>query len=265
MADELDYESTDEGQGWLDDLRVCLGVLTRLPVPGGAPAESFSVAAASRFFPVIGIGVGALGAAVLFGLQAMGLAPSVAILLGLLAMVLATGGMHEDGLADTADGMGGGDTAESRLAIMRDSHMGSYGALAIIFAIGLRFSALVVLFGGSHFSMALAMIGAAAFSRSLLSAVMHYLPPARTDGLSAKAGRPDFDRMAVSLIIGWVTGFLCLGFFFGLFVMIVCSVMVYLFLRWVEWRISGQTGDILGAVQQISETTVLVLAAAAMQ
>src|SRR5437763_523525 len=98
--------------------------------------------AACWALPLIGLIVGAIAALVLLGAAWIGMTPAVAAGLALAAAVLVTGGLHEDGLADTADGLGGGKDRDHKLAIMRDSRIGSYGVLALMLTLGLRWSAL---------------------------------------------------------------------------------------------------------------------------
>ena len=124
--------------GIFDQFLLATAVLTRLPVVPGerdpVPAEG-AVAAASWAFPAVGAGIGMIAAVVLFGTSAFGLGVTSSALLALVAAGLVTGALHEDGLADTADGFGGGRSRDEKLAIMRDSHSGAYGVLALILSI----------------------------------------------------------------------------------------------------------------------------------
>jgi len=263
MADKPDTPSeTPEEQArkqdWIDDLQICLGFLTRIPVPGGPAVNNPSLAEASRFFPVIGILLAAISVFVLVGAQTLGLPHAAAILLALLSITLISGGLHEDGLADTADGLGGGYDKERSLEIMSDSRIGSFGVLALIFCVGLKWVSLGSL---PEHGAALTLFGAIVASRGLLPIFMRYVPPAKEDGLSAGAGQPSFDRVAVSAGISLLVVYFVFGFWLGLVAIIATIVVTGLFAWWVTRKIGGQTGDILGAVQQISEVCFILAAA----
>ena len=127
--------------GITTDIRTGLAFCTRLPLRFGAPAEG-NLAQAAWTFPVIGAGIGALGALVYWLGYGAGSSSFVAATLAVAATVIITGCLHEDGLADTADGFGGGDTSVRKLEIMRDSRIGSYGACALAMSLILRVRAL---------------------------------------------------------------------------------------------------------------------------
>src|SRR5579864_1747693 len=172
----------DARRGPFDDFVIATAVLTRLPV-GASHGAADGVAAAGWAFPLVGAGVGALSAGAYFVAQALGLSIAAAALLAVLAAVAVTGAFHEDGLADTVDGFGGGRTREAKLAIMRDSRHGTFGILALVLGIGLRAAALAAI--GDPIHAGLALIAAHAVSRGALPPLMRLLPPARPDGLGA--------------------------------------------------------------------------------
>ncbi len=153
---------------WLNDIAtdLRLGILfcTRLPLPDPGPVGSGDIARASWALPVAGALVGGIGALVYWIAFRIGLPPLPAAALALAAMLIATGALHEDGLADTADGFGGGKDREQKLAIMRDSRVGTYGACALIVSLMLRWSALVVI--AAPLQVALALIAAHAAARA---------------------------------------------------------------------------------------------------
>jgi len=254
-----DALSTHPGQDWMDDLQICLTFLTRIPVPGGLAISHPSLAQASRFFPIIGALIGVIGAIVLTVFDQLGLPQDVSVLLAIAAMVMVTGGLHEDGLADTADGLGGGATKERSLEIMKDSRIGAFGVLALILAIGLKWAGLVGLsLGGA----ALAIFMGALISRGVLPLFMRYLPLAKKDGLSADAGQPEFDRTTISVVLTVLVAFIGLGFWLTIGVAIVLALVSVAMTVWVKLKIGGQTGDVLGAFQQVSEISVILTIAA---
>jgi adenosylcobinamide-GDP ribazoletransferase len=234
------------------DLPAALGLLTRLPVVVDGEKAVARGAASAWAFPLVGevIGVGlAVIASVLLGL---GLPAGLTAALIVAASVITTGAMHEDGLADTADGLWGGWDKARRLAIMKDSHIGVYGVCAIGLALLIRWIALsaIVAFG-IHW---MALITAATLSRSSMVVLMAALPNARNSGLSQTVGRPATETTWLAVGIGAVVAIAC-GFA-GLIVIAAVAALVCALIA--RAKIGGQTGDILGATQQITELAVLV-------
>ena len=252
--------SAGPGQDWMDDLQICVMFLTRIPVPGGLALSHPSLAHACRFFPIIGALVGVIGAVVLAIADQLGLPQGVSVLLAITAMVMVTGGLHEDGLSDTADGLGGGSNKRHRLEIMKDSRAGAFGVIALVLVIGLKWAGLAALAIGPA---ALALFVGAVASRGMLPFFMRYLQAAKEDGLSAEAGRPGFDRVALSLGISIVVAFIGLGFWLTIGVAFVVALVTGAMSFWVKVKIGGQTGDILGALQQLVEISVILTIAAA--
>ncbi|WP_338320010.1 adenosylcobinamide-GDP ribazoletransferase, partial [Bradyrhizobium ottawaense] len=119
------------------------------------------------------------------------------------------GALHEDGLADTADGLGGGRTRERKLEIMRDSRIGTYGVCALILSFGLRWSALAAI--ADPLLVAFALCAAHAAARAGVPAFMSLVPPARPDGLSASAGSPPGRSVAIAFALGTLALALALG------------------------------------------------------
>ena len=170
----------------------------------------------------------------------------------LTSLTVMTGAMHEDGLADTADGLWGGFDSARRLEIMKDSHLGTYGMLALLIVTGLRWNAYALLLP----SGILPIIAAACLSRAAMPCVMATLPHARNTGLSRSVGRPSKRVAGTGLLIATAISGLILGP-----VAIMCLVAALSTAALVGWtalkKINGQTGDILGATQQLSEITIL--------
>lgn len=235
------------------DLCAAFALLTRLPMPDtGAPDPG-----AAWAWPVAGLAVG--GLAVLAGLAAaaLGITPGVtaALMLGVAAAL--TGGLHEDGLADCADGFWGGRDKARRLEIMKDSRVGSYGVLALGIVLLARWSALTVLVGAGHWAPVLA---AEALSRAVMPAAMAALPNARGSGLSASHGAPGW---ATTGQAAGLAGVLALGLvgWLALPMILAATLGAAAVALIARAKIGGQTGDVLGACQQIALTTALALAA----
>lgn len=232
------------------DIKEALGLLTRLPVRlRGAPRG----AAAAWAYPIAGLAVGGVGGLVAW--IGAGLAPGITAGLALAAMIVVTGALHEDGLADTADGLWGGWTRERRLEIMKDSRIGAYGVLALVLATGLRWAALAEI--GTAANLPLAILVAAIVSRAPMVAVMHVLPNARADGLSSATGRPNGGPACVACVIAVAFGSLFIGVSM-LWVALLLLLSTALVIVVASRKIGGQTGDILGATQQVSEIVTLV-------
>ena len=244
----------------LDDLRVAAAFYTRLPVAQPTPVDGAALARAGWAAPLVGVLIGALGALAYWIAYRLNLPPLVAATLAVGATLLLTGCLHEDGLADTADGFGGGATRQQILDIMRDSRIGTYGALALGIALLLRIGALADL--PNPGLVACALIAAHAAARASLPAFMWLIGPARSDGLSAAAGAPPGGRAAAAIAIGVVLLFVALGLRTGLTALVLllacAAIMAWLCRR----KIGGQTGDVLGALEQATECLVLLVAAA---
>ena len=244
------------------DLKAALMFFTRLPIPNGAAMEEGALARATWAAPVAGIVVGLIGALVYWIAWKLNLPSLPAAMVALAATVAVTGALHEDGLADVADGFGGGKTVERKLEIMRDSRIGTYGVCALILSFMLRAGALAAL--ADPKLVAFALIAAHAASRATLPAFMAAVLPARTDGLSAGAGTPPKESVGIAAAVGVLMLALMLGIGSGV-IAIVFILLGFVVLWWLcERQINGQTGDVLGALQQTAEILVLLTAAARM-
>jgi adenosylcobinamide-GDP ribazoletransferase len=246
--------------GLVRDVTIAILICTRLPLGSSAQIESHDLVRASWALPVAGALVGAVGALTFWVASELRLPPPVAAALALVATLLLTGGLHEDGLADTADGFGGGWDRERKLEIMHDSRLGTYGACALVMSLLLRWSAIAAM--ASPGLAAGALMAAHVAARAALPAFMHVIPPARADGLSAGAGQPAWQPAAVAAVIGTLALAVTLGLpatFIGLAVNTVAGfLMALLCLR----QIGGQTGDVLGALEQVIEIVILLTAVA---
>lgn len=226
--------------------------LTRLPL---AVANPPPLAAAMPWFPVVGALLGLLAGGVYAGLTLLGMPSLPASLVVLAVLVVATGALHEDGLADCADGLGPHDRAR-RLEVMRDSRIGSFGVMALILVTMARLAGLAALWAPWMQVTTLVVVGAA--SRTAMVALMAALPSARGDGLGAGAGTPDGRRVAVALVIPFALALALLDPAQAL-VLLATGAVVAAVWAWVARRwFGGQTGDVLGAGQQLVEAGMLL-------
>lgn len=238
---------------FLQDIVVALVLLTRLPLPA-LPSETFRrQAQASWAFPLVGVVVALIAGGIGIGLLSLGLPATAAAGITLAVQIFITGAMHEDGLADTVDGLWGGFERERRLEIMKDSAIGTYGVLALILTAGLRWLALTVLLPLGIGPL----LAAAILSRAVLPVIMASVPAARRSGLSHSVGAPNKKASAVALGIGVALATVVMGPIIVL-PMIIAFSGVFALSRVALAKIGGQTGDILGAAQQITEVIVLL-------
>ena len=234
------------------------GFLTRLPVPGWVGWAEDRMLRASRYFATVGALVG-LGGGLVWWLAGQIAPASVAAGLALAAMVLLTGALHEDGLADCADGLGGGKTGAQALEIMRDSRVGSYGALALVFSVGLRWAALASLAPGWG---VLALVLAGGIGRAVMVPATALASYARREGLGASvAGGASGVELAAALGTALVLG--VVGGWPGLLALGLAMAVAGGFLLYMVRRVGGYTGDGLGAMAQLGEIAVMVVLAGA--
>jgi adenosylcobinamide-GDP ribazoletransferase len=244
---------------WLDDLRTAVAFLTRLPVPPPAGPIEANFARAYRLFPLVGAAIGAAVGLVCLGLRAIGVPDLAAAALALGAGAFLTGALHEDGLADVADGFGGGRDVAAKLEIMRDSRLGTYGALILLVSFVTKLSALAAI---PDALVVQSLIAAHALARGVLPAMSRNLPYARQDGLAANAGRPDPATAAIAGALAVVIAWLVLPGFDALCAALAAGASA-IGMAWLARRqIGGQTGDVLGGTEQVAETAILVLLAA---
>jgi adenosylcobinamide-GDP ribazoletransferase len=240
----------------LRDIALCLVFFTRLPLPH-FDFRDRKLADAIWAAPIVGLAVAALGAVAYAVSTKLGLAAGPASALALAAMLLATGALHEDGLSDVADGFGGGGTRDKKLEIMRDSRIGAYGAAALALSLLIRWNALAEIGGAWHVLSALA--AAHAGSRGLLGAFMHLLPPARGDGLSAGAGSVSRETAIGGAALG-AAALLVLGLAAFIAALLLVAALFLAFRALCLNQIGGQTGDTAGALQQLAEIAILLVA-----
>jgi adenosylcobinamide-GDP ribazoletransferase len=234
-------------------LFVAIQFLTRLPMPAARDLPPDALAESARFFPIVGalVGLGAIGIDLLLFSRA---GRNVSVVLILIYLVVVTGGLHEDGLADAADGFGGGWTKDRVLTIMRDSNIGSFGALAIGCSLLARFVFLTSLPTRTFYGVVLA---GQVLSRWATLPLAYWLPAARNeDGQGARMAR----KMSTT---SFVAGTACMVIivsaacgFAAVLMIVVASGVATLTGAYYRRRIGGITGDCLGATCQVTECAV---------
>ena len=244
---------------WLDDFKTAAAFLTRLPMPHPQGPMPANFVRAHRMFPVVGALIGAVVGLVCLGLRSVGVPDLAAAALALGTGAILTGALHEDGLADVADGFGGGRDRAAKLEIMRDSRLGTYGALILLVSFAAKLSALAAVPDGY---VVPGLIAAHALGRGILPWMSVKLPYARNDGLARNAGQPDAATATIAVVLAVIVALLSLSWSNALFAALLAGLsgfgMAWLALR----QIGGQTGDVLGGAEQVAETAILVLLAA---
>jgi len=238
---------------------------SRLPVPR-LPQEArlegrLDFASMALAVPVAGAVIGAMPALALGLAHALGLGPEVAAIIAIACGVAVTGALHEDGIADVADGFFAGVDVERRLEIMRDSRHGSFGVIAIVLVMLTRLALLAEFSTAGAGAAAAALIGAAALSRIAGLMPLSLLPPARKDGIGAAAGslpaeafgRGTLAGCALMLLLALVGGF---GMWRGITACLAALGASYGMCTLARARIGGQTGDVAGAAQIVAELAI---------
>ena len=245
------------------DLASAVRFLTVVPIPSRRPESPEALGRSQAYFPLVGLGLGLALVGIDQGLERV-LPEAPRAWLVVLALATLTGGMHLDGLADSADGLLGarGSTSEERLAIMRDGRVGAYGALALIAVLFLKWSALLSL---SHGLRSEALLLAPCLGRATIVAGARVFPYARADGLGlavhqAAGGAPLAAASAVALgaagvLMGWG----------GLVIAATVIATALVAGSWASRRLGGVTGDVHGALVEVSETLTLLLVAGGAQ
>ncbi|MDY6947734.1 MAG: adenosylcobinamide-GDP ribazoletransferase [Pseudomonadota bacterium] len=233
-------------------LLMAMQYFTRMPAPSWVGHSAEHLSGTARYFTAVGVLVGGAGALVLWATSLI-LPGPLPVILSTAATVLVTGAFHEDGLADTFDGLGGGATRERALEIMKDSRIGTFGVAALVLTLLIKIAALsalpvtlamVALIAGHSFSRACAV--------TLLFAGSHVGNPelSRARAVAQPMRRGEY---AFAAIIGIAPLYWC-----GVYAVagLVCALLVsYLLARWFMRRLGGFTGDTLGATQQLTEIT----------
>jgi adenosylcobinamide-GDP ribazoletransferase len=237
----------------LGELRLVLAAFqyfTRLPMPSWVGHSAAHLQGTARYFSLVGLAVGGVGALALWTSSLLFPAPLPAILSTAITIFL-TGAFHEDGLADTFDGLGGGATRERALEIMKDSRLGTFGMVALVLALAIKIATL------NAFPIALAvfvLIAGHAFSRACaisLLFVSNYVGNAEQSRAGAVAQRMSGGELVIAATIGVAPLFWC-----GVHALagtLGALLVLFVLARWFISRLGGFTGDTLGAAQQLTE------------
>jgi len=249
----------------LADFAAAARFLTLLPLPARLhlmPAWPRMM----RMFAAVGALAGLLSGAVLMLANMAGLSATLAAALAALAALALTGALHEDGLADLADALGG-RTREKRLEILRDPRIGAFGVLALLFAVALPVFALEhVLFSRGVLAAVLALVLAHAFSRWFMLLPARQLPPARKEGLGRAAGRPDMaiirQGLALALLLGALPALLAFSLAQVLAALTAGLLATQALIALARRLLGGQTGDVLGAAEVAARLAMLLVLSA---
>ena len=244
----------------------CLALMffSQIPVAKNLPYSEKRMNSANRYFSLVGIVIGLL-VALSFYLFDHFFSSDVAILLAMITSVFITGAFHEDGLADMADGMGGGYSPEKRLTIMKDSRIGTYGTVTLILSLLLKFQLLVELEQFSLFMIS--VVFAYAMSRAFAASLIFDTPYVVDDDSSKSkpiASQQSGRDLVILVAVAFIPSIL-FPWFFDDFWSLLVAIVVMLFLlriafrKWLMSKISGFTGDCLGAAQQVSELVIYLV------
>ncbi|WP_025733013.1 adenosylcobinamide-GDP ribazoletransferase [Carnimonas nigrificans] len=239
-------------------MRLALAFLTRIPVSVGAPS-ALDLQHSRRYFSLIGAGIGVISL-LFYTVILWWLSPLIAAPLTIAITLIITGGFHEDGLADTVDGIGGGHTPEQRLAIMKDSRIGSFGALALIMALLIKTAALLTL--SDHPGvLAGTLITAAAISRAAAVIMMALLPYARLHNskVVALSDTPQLTELLLNIVVALIIAVIALGSWLTLVSALTIALMLWLLRSWFRRRLGGYSGDCLGMVQVVAELLIYLI------
>lgn len=237
----------------LGSLSTCLAFLTRIPLPSFLFRDHIAASRAAWGFPVVGLLIGVMQVLALGVLAGLGLHAMLVAVLVLAGSILLTGALHEDGLGDVADSLGGA-SRERKLAIMKDSRLGTFGVLALVLMAAIKLTLFAALSAGFNWGLAFAvLVGASVVSRALMTLVWSVLPAASATGLGAE--RPSL-----------VTGLLALAIGCGVLMVLVpmagavvlvgtawAMVAAGAFAVFARWQYGGVTGDVCGATQMLTE------------
>jgi adenosylcobinamide-GDP ribazoletransferase len=231
-----------------------VALLTRLPVGVRIRVDGDDVARSLAWLPLVGVGLGGAVALAARGLEGR-LDDGPAAVLIVAAWALATGAIHLDGLADSADALGGGDR-ERRLAIMRDSQIGSFGALALVLVVVFKIALVAAVLARGHHLWLIAIPAVARAASSALSAALPYAREEGTGAALVSAGHRA-ERLAVAVATALVVALACARLR-GLLAVVAVMLVALVVGRLAQRRLGGVTGDVLGATIELAECAALV-------
>ncbi|WP_293449813.1 adenosylcobinamide-GDP ribazoletransferase [Planktotalea sp.] len=254
MSDKVGTTLLTPQNDYFRDSALALSLLTRLPIKLDESAYARSASAAWAY-PMVGLVTGLLACIAAQITLWLSLPLWAAAIAAIGTGIIITGAMHEDGLADCADGFWGGWDPAMRLKIMQDSQIGTYGVLALLMVQGMRFGAVMDVLRWDSWAIALIAIHVA--SRAVMPMVMTTLPHARDTGLSRSVGKVSAQTAWTAAVIGIAALFFAYGIW-GLVLSAIAALAAFLFAKVAQTKIGGQTGDVCGASQQITEVTLLL-------
>ena len=255
-------EDISAPKGPVADFWRALALLSRVPVSATCDFRPVAIARSVWCWPLVGLFIAGIAIIPAYLTEVLTGNVMIAAIVATLALILLTGAMHEDGIADCADGFGGGQDKLRKLEIMRDSRIGTYGVVALVLCLAMRVAVLAAAESGS---MAAILIVMATLSRAAMPIVTYVFDPAREDGLGKGAGRPDIRMVAagiavalmlVVIVAGALTAFMCL-----IAMMVGASIVGWI----ARHQIGGHTGDVLGMTQIISDLFVGIAFIAVLQ
>ena len=233
---------------------IAMGFFTRIPMPTWIEVDNVSLNKANRYFALVGVLVGIISA-IVYALSIQILPISISILFAMFSSIIVTGAFHEDGLADTADGFGGGWTIADKLRIMKDSNIGTYGAVTLILTLVLKFTVLFELAKISESLVIPALILAHCLSRLVSASIIftdNYVSESETSKSKSLAKKQSLNDLLILLLTGVLALILSNT---GASIVLIMGLIIlrYLLVLFFRKQIRGYTGDTLGATQQISE------------
>ncbi|UTW57415.1 adenosylcobinamide-GDP ribazoletransferase [Kordiimonas sp. SCSIO 12603] len=251
-------ESNKKGlvRKWREDIAAAFMLLTRIPINWTKISDAPpNLGRAMWAYPVVGFFIGGLMSLAFLASTHIGISKELAILIAISTAVFTTGSFHEDGLADVADGFGGGYGKDKKLEIMRDSRIGTYGGLALIIAFSFKFFSLQSM---TEMDIVRAMIIVAVISRSVILIPPLILSPARSNSLATEAGKPSFPTVTTAFILSLGSSFFIASMAATIFLTVSALLTTLVFCRLAYKQVGGYSGDILGATQQLSEIAMLI-------
>ena len=241
-----------------EDILLALTFFTRIPIHFITKYDR-TLMQACWCFPLIGAGIGLAGGTLFCILLVVQIPVAISAVTTICFIVILTGALHEDGLADTADGLGGGDNKKSKIEKLRDSKVGSYGELAILLITLIKLNAIITLATGKPYEIAIiSIICVHSLSRFSIIVIPYFSIPASDEGLARYAGKPETRGVIGGLLLTSILIFLLLPFEQATTSAVLATLASGVIGLLANFQIKGYTGDILGAAQQVSEATVLV-------